>query len=327
MHALAVPLLLVSAPAGAPGGRECPARARVGSPAGGGRCTGGRRLALLLATLAAARWPRWARGRRDRGTSGRRRERALHLRRDRAVPAPRSRGHRRSLHRRPDARLVAHRYGGLARGRAARRRAPRPSRAPWPSWVARPPSFAPKARAVGATRRAGSCSRLSRAPSCRSRCDQRRLRATLMRRHRRAMELHRRDRGDGCLLVPSQRAGARRRCGVRPSSVPWWGWLGGLCGATYVTSVFLLIPHIGSRHGRPDGRRPTARLVLVVRHGWLACPGAPSRRPAWPASPSCSAASRSSRSADRRRGYIRSNEAPLTSITLPLAISAPGEAR
>jgi transporter family-2 protein len=37
----------------------------------------------------------------------------------------------------------------------------------------------------------------------------------------------------------------------RPSSpaqlqrVPWWGWLGGLCGATYVTSVFLLIPEIG----------------------------------------------------------------------------------
>jgi bacterial/archaeal transporter family-2 protein len=27
--------------------------------------------------------------------------------------------------------------------------------------------------------------------------------------------------------------------------VPWWGWLGGLCGATYVTSVFLLIPDIG----------------------------------------------------------------------------------
>ena len=27
--------------------------------------------------------------------------------------------------------------------------------------------------------------------------------------------------------------------------VPWWGWLGALCGATYVTSVFLLIPEIG----------------------------------------------------------------------------------
>ena len=27
--------------------------------------------------------------------------------------------------------------------------------------------------------------------------------------------------------------------------LPWWGWLGGLCGATYVTAVFLLIPEIG----------------------------------------------------------------------------------
>jgi transporter family-2 protein len=33
----------------------------------------------------------------------------------------------------------------------------------------------------------------------------------------------------------------------RPNTtrLPWWGWLGGLCGATYVTSVFLLIPEIG----------------------------------------------------------------------------------
>jgi bacterial/archaeal transporter family-2 protein len=28
--------------------------------------------------------------------------------------------------------------------------------------------------------------------------------------------------------------------------LPWWGWLGGLCGAVYVTSVFLLIPKIGA---------------------------------------------------------------------------------
>jgi transporter family-2 protein len=30
-----------------------------------------------------------------------------------------------------------------------------------------------------------------------------------------------------------------------PAGVPSWGWLGGLCGATYVTSVFLLIPELG----------------------------------------------------------------------------------
>jgi bacterial/archaeal transporter family-2 protein len=29
-------------------------------------------------------------------------------------------------------------------------------------------------------------------------------------------------------------------------AVPWWGWLGGLCGATYVTAVFELIPEIGA---------------------------------------------------------------------------------
>ena len=59
-------------------------------------------------------------------------------------------------------------------------------------------------------------------------------------------------------------------------TLPWWGWLGGLCGATYVTSVFLLIPHIGVA--------PTVALtvagqqvasVLVDRHGWLRLPRRP----------------------------------------------------
>jgi bacterial/archaeal transporter family-2 protein len=58
--------------------------------------------------------------------------------------------------------------------------------------------------------------------------------------------------------------------------LPWWGWLGGLCGATYVTSVFLLIPRIGVA--------PTVGLtvagqqiasVLVDRHGWLRLPKRP----------------------------------------------------
>jgi bacterial/archaeal transporter family-2 protein len=61
--------------------------------------------------------------------------------------------------------------------------------------------------------------------------------------------------------------------------VPWWGWLGGLCGATYVTSVFLLIPEIGVA--------PTIALtvggqqiasVFVDRHGLLRLP----RRPVTP---------------------------------------------
>jgi bacterial/archaeal transporter family-2 protein len=68
------------------------------------------------------------------------------------------------------------------------------------------------------------------------------------------------------------------RVAVRPAPaavrrLPWWGWLGGLCGATYVTSVFVLIPEIGAA--------PTIALtvagqqlasVLVDRHGLLRLP-------------------------------------------------------
>jgi bacterial/archaeal transporter family-2 protein len=75
------------------------------------------------------------------------------------------------------------------------------------------------------------------------------------------------------------------RVAVKPApaavqQLPWWGWLGGLCGATYVTSVFVLIPEIGAA--------PTIALtvagqqlasVLVDRHGLLRLP----RRPIPPA--------------------------------------------
>ncbi|MBM7791015.1 DMT family transporter [Tenggerimyces flavus] len=30
------------------------------------------------------------------------------------------------------------------------------------------------------------------------------------------------------------------------NKMPWWGWLGGACAATYVTATFLLIPQIGA---------------------------------------------------------------------------------
>lgn len=61
--------------------------------------------------------------------------------------------------------------------------------------------------------------------------------------------------------------------------LPWWGWLGGLCGATYVTSVFLLIPEIGVA--------PTVALtvagqqvasLLIDRHGLLRLPKRPISR-------------------------------------------------
>ena len=70
------------------------------------------------------------------------------------------------------------------------------------------------------------------------------------------------------------RAPAPRVGGLR--SVPWWAWLGGACGATYVTSVFLLIPEIGVA--------PTVALtvagqqvasVFVDRYGLLRLPRRP----------------------------------------------------
>ena len=47
-------------------------------------------------------------------------------------------------------------------------------------------------------------------------------------------------------LLASLAAGGRRPRVAPLRTVPWWGWLGGLCGATYVTAVFLLIPEIGA---------------------------------------------------------------------------------
>ena len=58
--------------------------------------------------------------------------------------------------------------------------------------------------------------------------------------------------------------------------MPWWGWLGGIAGALYVTAVFSLIPEIGAA--------PTIALtiggqqaasVLVDRFGLLRLPRRP----------------------------------------------------
>ena len=58
--------------------------------------------------------------------------------------------------------------------------------------------------------------------------------------------------------------------------LPWWGWLGGLSGASYVTAVFLLIPEIGTA--------PTIALtvagqqvasLLVDRYGLFRLPRRP----------------------------------------------------
>jgi len=82
------------------------------------------------------------------------------------------------------------------------------------------------------------------------------------------------------VLAAALALGGQPRPRVAPlRRVPWWGWLGGLCGATYVTSVFLLIPEIGAA--------PTIALtvagqqvasVLVDRHGLLRLPRRPISR-------------------------------------------------
>jgi bacterial/archaeal transporter family-2 protein len=61
--------------------------------------------------------------------------------------------------------------------------------------------------------------------------------------------------------------------------VPWWGWLGALCGATYVTSVFLLIPEIGAAATvalTVAGQQVAS--VLIDRHGLLRLPRRPISR-------------------------------------------------
>ncbi len=47
------------------------------------------------------------------------------------------------------------------------------------------------------------------------------------------------------LFVVATRRASRPQ--VRPlAGVPWWGWLGGICGAAYVTTVFTALPAIGA---------------------------------------------------------------------------------
>ncbi len=61
--------------------------------------------------------------------------------------------------------------------------------------------------------------------------------------------------------------------------MPWWGWLGGACGATYVTSVFTLIPQIGvAATVALTVAGQQAASVVVDRNGLLPRP----RRPVGP---------------------------------------------
>ena len=57
------------------------------------------------------------------------------------------------------------------------------------------------------------------------------------------------------------------------AKMPWWGWLGALCGATYVTTVFTAIPVIGTAAavGLTVAGQQLASL-FVDRHGWFRLP-------------------------------------------------------
>lgn len=75
------------------------------------------------------------------------------------------------------------------------------------------------------------------------------------------------------LVVYTALADAPRPRASGVAALPWWAWVGGLCGATYVVSVFAFIPEIGVA--------PTVALtvagqqiasVLVDRYGLLRLP-------------------------------------------------------
>ncbi len=62
-------------------------------------------------------------------------------------------------------------------------------------------------------------------------------------------------------------------------SMPWWGWLGGICAATYVTGTFLLLPVIGAAVTvalTVSGQQLAS--AAVDRFGWFGMP----RRPLTP---------------------------------------------
>lgn len=66
--------------------------------------------------------------------------------------------------------------------------------------------------------------------------------------------------------------------GARPDlgglrTMPWWGWIGAVCGATYVTTVFVAIPAIGT--AATVGLTVAGQQIVslfVDRHGWFRLP-------------------------------------------------------
>ena len=57
------------------------------------------------------------------------------------------------------------------------------------------------------------------------------------------------------------------------ASMPWWGWLGGFAGATYVTTVFTALPEIGAAATvalTVAGQQVAS--VFVDKYGWFRLP-------------------------------------------------------
>jgi bacterial/archaeal transporter family-2 protein len=80
----------------------------------------------------------------------------------------------------------------------------------------------------------------------------------------------------GVLAVWQRRPHAETRPPRDVDALPWWGWLGGLVGATYVTVVPLLIPEIGAAAtiGLTVAGQQLASLA-VERYGLLRLPRRP----------------------------------------------------
>ncbi|MFZ0849552.1 MAG: DMT family transporter [Hyphomicrobiaceae bacterium] len=70
--------------------------------------------------------------------------------------------------------------------------------------------------------------------------------------------------------------GAARPSLVGVQAMPWWGWLGGFAGATYVTTAFTAIPAIGAALtvGLTVAGQQVAS-VFVDRYGWFRLPQRP----------------------------------------------------
>ena len=60
------------------------------------------------------------------------------------------------------------------------------------------------------------------------------------------------------------------------SALPWWGWLGGFAGATYVTTVFTALPAIGASAtvGLTVAGQQIA-AICVDKFGWFRLPQRP----------------------------------------------------